>query len=230
MKKLISSIISLLMTLMLMITCLFAWYTSNSEVSAGGIIASTAGEKYEFTLFVYQTSEYKEVTNRITIDNIEPNDYIYFKLEAKELNSSAAGFTCYFDDFSTKIASNTLFVDNSNVVLTTAVGNIFMYSLNENKVVVNDKTLYSYDVPTNVLTLKDYKLEDILKNNMYYTDSSRAVQAGANSSISSANPNAYVSGYTTTIYFALQYNVTDYDPNLYAYQTVSIDKFKIDMK
>lgn len=242
MKKLISSIISLLMTLIVSISCLFAWYTSNDIVTANNILASSAGEDYSFKLYIMKSSEWIQLNTKLQFDEINPGDIVYFKLEATKLTDNDKGFEGYFSDIVSGISSD-IRVENDSVVLQTMISNkvVKLYDLRDNQVLINNKILYNYS--DSKLSLVDYKIENIMY--MYYAQVNNGlyelVDKNSDNTIDEKDQIDKISitniekGEKEDVLFALEYNekasiVEGYGSNLFAYQTLAITKFKIDLK
>ncbi len=120
-KKLILNVITLSITAFLLVLVVFSWYVSNKEVSASGIIASTAGEDYTLKLqrgtFKYDKnhSEFAdnggwywewEDSDAMTFSDIQPGDAFFFRIVVS--TSSEHSFDVSFNQIQTTLMENTL--------------------------------------------------------------------------------------------------------------------------
>ena len=85
MKKkfnLILSCASLLVTAALLVLTVFSWYVVNQEVNVTGIVANTADENLNFTLYYYDNdeSDWVPMTEPLKFEDKLPGDATYFKL------------------------------------------------------------------------------------------------------------------------------------------------------
>ena len=167
-KNLFLSICSLLVTTFLLVFLVFGWYVSNTEVSASGILGSTAGEPYEVELEVSECDASGNVTawhkvNDIKFNNINPGDKFLFRLNIKLKEAGSLNLKVTFDEILSSVDNSKITVKDNKVYQ--MKGDIPLYDLVGNSVKVNEKgtekTLYSYNEST--LGLVDYKLEDAFK-------------------------------------------------------------------
>ncbi len=122
-KKLILNLISLVTTTFLLVLVIFSWYVSNKEVSATGIMASTAGEDYSLKLqrgkFEYTNGSWKWTwtdTNNMTFSDIQPGDALFFRIVVT--SSSTHTFSVNFSQIQSTLVENTLVAYNNKSLVT----------------------------------------------------------------------------------------------------------------
>lgn len=226
MKKLIMSVVSLAVSVIMLFTVCFAWFTQNKEATAQGIMASSEDLNINVKLFMHDGIEYSENT---AIGSIYPGDIKYFRLDVISSYDSPAEIYCTFDNISSFV-SDKLKVDlNQKKVYVDdpVTTRIDLYDLDEaNRVVVDDKVLYEYK--NDRLVLADYKIESMIKyyrcNDDFtalsgytpkYLDGDLVVE---NNYLVSANS-------TSSIYFALEFD--ELASSYYSYQKLNIGLMKI---
>lgn len=168
--SLISSIISLVVTCGLLIVCLFAWYVSNKNVSANGIVASSADSDFNFSLEMYKDTEYSEVnTDKIDLGNLNPGDLFYFRIKVSKKNKELTDdlkFNIKFSGVESKIDDEKLCVNDSFVSYKYDTNKyVNLYEIEENKVVTDsteNNVLYNID-EENKISLVNYKIQDAFK-------------------------------------------------------------------
>lgn len=163
--SLISSIISLVVTCGLLIVCLFAWYTNNKNVSASGIVGSTADSDYSFSLEMYQTDKYMEFNvDKIELSDLNPGDVFYFRIKVTKKSKDPKAdlnFNIKFSNVESKLIDN--LVVNGDYVSYNASNEkkVNLYEIKENKVTIENNVLYSID--NSSISLGDYKIENVFR-------------------------------------------------------------------
>jgi len=134
-KNLISSILSLVMTSLLLIGVVVAWYTSNKEVSASNIVgvssspnASGILQKYDATL---ETPAWVDSFN-LDFDNFGPDDKEYFRLKITTSQNNVI-LNSGFMNIKTSLAKD----DDDNFLM--KVNNTTNYTITR-----NDIDIYKY--------------------------------------------------------------------------------------
>lgn len=168
MKKLILNICTLFVTAALLIFVCLAWYTSNKNVSANGIIGSTLGENYSLELErgTYNGTEWEwNKTNSLSFTNMNPGNVFYFRIKISFTNSeNKYSINVSFDKVDSELIDGNLIVENGyvckkrTVTSTSATSqNIPLYKIENNVVKVSTlKKDGKYD------NIKDYTTEKIL--------------------------------------------------------------------
>ncbi len=162
--NMIISLVSLSVTLCLLIVTMFAWYTSNKNVSANGIMGSSEGDNYSLKLqrgyFDSSNNKWNWIdTETLSFSNISPGNVFFFRIvmDSSDKNS----FTAVFKDIDSELQENKLIIENGYVCLKNSSNNIPLYKITDGKVKIsenNDKTLYSID--GNNIYLADYKIHN----------------------------------------------------------------------
>lgn len=234
--KLISSIFSLILTISLTFTLIFAWYTSNDEVSVSGVVASTNEDLCQFKLEYFDDGWM--YVDDLTFNNMWPSDVVYFRLVATpktdiQIKAKFMGITSMlFSDIACD--GNNIFL-NSNPTVN-------LYKINNDKVMIDNKILYSIDSNNNIF-LKDFLIEDAFSINLVgYSILQYTPQSYPNIT---TNDFTYINQITnldeeflnitldstTYIYFNVCYrndNVLESEYNYYAFQSLAIQS--LDMK
>lgn len=164
--SLISSIISLVVTCGLLIVCLFAWYTNNKNVSASGIVGSTADSNYSFCLEMYQNDEYSEITEKIKLGNLNPGDVFYFRIKVSNKSKDPKAdlnFNIKFSNVGSKLIDKLVVNDDYVSYNVSDKKKVNLYEIKDNKVITDSKennVLYSINGDSSI-SLGDYKIEDV---------------------------------------------------------------------
>lgn len=218
MSKLIAQLVSLVMTLIVFIVCVYGWYVTNTEASVSGIVASTASSSFSSSLQYWDEDSWKDCSDSVTL-NLEPGDAIYFKLEVKIDSGRTFKFNKSSFNIQSSITTDALIVKDSKIYY----GNAYLYTLDDNSVKIDEKTLYSYGTS---LALVDYKLGDFL------TLYNATYNATSTPSIEDDTQADYITGTSedgsAIAYFALKFE-DDENSNYYAYQTVTLNRLYIDV-
>ena len=192
MKKLILNICTLMVTTALLIVVCLAWYTSNKNVSANGIIASTLGEEYLLNLergtIVDENGtkewEWKD-TKSLSFVNLNPGNVFYFRIVIDAPADSSFSATISLDRVSSELQEGKLVVDNGfvckrviNSNSITSSSNVKLYKIDEeNKVKANvlkdngtstNKGDYEisktlYSISDSSISLVDLKIENVFR-------------------------------------------------------------------
>ncbi|MBQ3254041.1 MAG: hypothetical protein IJA65_05730 [Acholeplasmatales bacterium] len=174
-KNLMLSGFSLLCTLFLFICIITAWYVTNKEASATGIMGSTEGDHYTLKL---QRGTYNEATTKwtwedtehLSFTNISPKNSFYFRIALDiEDTSENISLSANFADISSTIIEDRLVISDGYVCVKEGTTSYPLYELVDNKVTIKevineittDKVLYQ-NVNNKVL-LDDYLIEDTFK-------------------------------------------------------------------
>ncbi len=89
-SNLVLSLLSLVITSFLLVFTIYSWYTSNQEVKASGIVASTAGENFDFRLRYWDGSSWKVVNQNLRYEGWLPGTTTYYELKLSNTDSSSA--------------------------------------------------------------------------------------------------------------------------------------------
>lgn len=223
MKKLLPSIFSLILTALLLITCVMAWYSANEVVRATGVIAATKDEDCTFKLEYYSDSTWNEALE-LNLSNLWPSDVEYFRLICTSTSTSEKTITSKFNGITSFLQPDKLTISNGNVVYNT----VPMYAIENDAVMVGADTLYN--VIEGELTLADYKLEDAL--NVYYLgnefNGGSLTGKIAKKIVAPIFESEVLSTGRSTFYFAIEY-ADSTDNNYYAYQGLSIQSIRINI-
>lgn len=208
--SLISSIISLVVTCGLLIVCLFAWYVSNKNVSANGIVASSADSDFNFSLEMYKDTGYSEVnTDKIDLGNLNPGDLFYFRIKVSKKNKELTDdlkFNIKFSGVESKIDDEKLCVNDSFVSYKYDTNKyVNLYEIEENKVVTDsteNNVLYNID-EENKISLANYKIQDVfvVYSDMKNTDT---IDSVSNKKLNEESEISLVDDFYC--YFALEFN------------------------
>lgn len=239
----------ILLSLTLFISCflvfifaVFAWFTlddiSKSDDINTGIIDIDCDVNFEYL----NGTSWIKIDKINHIDLINPNDFIYYRLTLSTKKSSEVTISnCRFYNVSSTI-SDELKYQNNEIYVTDKKNNVIkLYDIIDNKVLVNEKTLY--EIANNQINLVDYKVHNALR--FYIVDK----QANLNSEVKSfINENgkslnellfteAKITKDTSySIIFALELNeeamkLDDIDYSYcYSYQSFIIDSIIADVK
>ena len=161
--NMIISLVSLSVTLCLLIVTMFAWYTSNKNVSANGIMGSSEGDNYSLKLqrgYYNANNGWNWIdTETISFSNISPGNVFFFRIVMD--SSDENSFTAVFKDIDSEFQENKLIIENGYVCLKNSSKNIPLYKITDDKVKIgenNNNTLYSID--GNNIYLADYKIHN----------------------------------------------------------------------
>ena len=143
--KLISSIASLACVLLLCIVVVYAWYTSNKNVSTSGIQAES--DSKDFTVVLQQlNTETKEFGPTLEMNDMNPGDIRYFKLTITNMVGKDSNFYARFEGISSTIDETEIFAKPGYVytkyTLNNTVNELKLYDISSNRVVSNGKILY----------------------------------------------------------------------------------------
>lgn len=255
MKKLIFNIFTLIVTTTLLIVVCLAWYTSNKNVSANGIIASTLGDEYSLKLERRINSDGELIwkdTKNLSFTNLNPGNKFYFRIVIDSPKDSSFQATISFDNVESELQPNKLVVENGSICKyvpnqssstnsSTINKNVPLYKIENNKVTVKvndiDKTLYSID--NNNISLADLKIQDVFK---FYKIDENSIDADLSNktSISLKNVNELYdltsdSNGKAYLYFVLEFNENaslalidgKQSSNAYLYQKLIIGSISI---
>lgn len=165
-KNLILSILSLSATLLLLIVCVLGWYVTNKEAYVTGVVGSTDGIDCDVSLSYYDSEIADFVdADSISFNNMEPGDAYYFRL-ACESGDGEIDLEFVFDGIKSSL-NETFLIENEKLYISYPINekdsyNIPLYNISDNKVNVNDKTLYSYNTTTSTFSLGNYLIEDTI--------------------------------------------------------------------
>ena len=162
-KNLIINVVLLGVTMTLLVISMMAWYVSNTIVTASGISASTDDGLFTLQL---ERGEYNKTnstwtwtpTTSLSISNMQPDDAFYFRFriesrDAGRLNVRLSNITSTIQDDLLSLAD-----DNKSVL----IGGAKYFELDSNnKVIINNKLLYSY--ANNEFSLGEYLVQDTFK-------------------------------------------------------------------
>ena len=243
MKKLnlILSAASTLVTLGLLIITMFAWFVTNQETEAHGIIANTADENLSFTLYTYDNdeSDWVSVDEALEFENTKPGEAKYFKLVCENSGTDDIIIDGYFSGIQSKI--NTDYVKISNNYVTYNTVRAYRINTSANAVVVEDNRVL-YNVSGGAISLGYYKIEDGFRIQYFgetetngtenpsttYNDIDNQPTDGTVRSISTALfDDLTVPSTGKTLYFALVYLDDDYLNQFYMYQSLYLDSLVI---
>ena len=245
--KLLMSIITLTLTLITFISSIYGWYVTNKEAEATGLKVNTYDPQLDYVLESYseETKTYSE-ENAMSFSNIAPGDVFYFRFKItpreNDLDVSALKFNMSFTDYTSSLAESTLVYNSTKKIIT--YDSVKLYSVvtdetkGENTVSFGGKTLYKID--NNVISLKDYKIENTFKAYANQKPSDESLGTGV---LLNGIVNTY-NGDTNYIekdngkyyfYFALEFNetltlVTDNEiesSNAYEFQKLEISEITI---
>lgn len=176
MKKLILNICTLMVTTALLIVVCLAWYTSNKNVSANGIIASTLGEEYTLKLQrgTKDTSGnwHWVNTDSLSFVNLNPGNVFYFRIVIDAPANSSFSATVSFDRVSSELQSDRLVVEDNyickrvnNSSSTASSNNVKLYKITDNKVFVdlNGSNKVLYNIDNTSISLGELKIEDVFR-------------------------------------------------------------------
>ena len=167
-RNLIINLITLAITSMIFVMLLFAWYVSNTIVTASGIVASTKDSDFvlrlERGIYNSTTEDWTWTpTTALSISNMQPDDAFFFrfKIEATvtgRINVKLSSITSSLDE------TVTLGADNKSVLVSGAK----YYELdNLNRVIIkgdNNSTLGTlYEYSNSKFNLKDFLVQDTFK-------------------------------------------------------------------
>lgn len=169
-KNMLLSAFTLLVTAFLLFFVVSAWYVTNEEASAEGIIGSTAGDQYSLRLergtFDSTNDEWTwQNTESLSFTNISPGNKFFFRIVIDATPGQEYNFTAAFDGVTSSLIPNKLKVNDGYVASIEANDKLYdLYPIVDDKVTItNDsgdtKTLYTIDGENNIY-LADYKLED----------------------------------------------------------------------
>lgn len=168
----IISLITLSVTICLLIVTIFAWYSSNKNVSATGIMGSSKGDGYTLKLqrgyYDSNNSKWEWIdTEFLSFSNISPGNVFFFRIVMD--SSDENSFTAVFKDIDSELQENKLVVENGFVCLKNSSKNIPLYEIKDSKVSIvsneESKTLYLIDEYNNI-TLSDF----LIHNTFYFYD------------------------------------------------------------
>ncbi len=213
--NMIISLVSLSVTLCLLIVTMFAWYTSNKNVSANGIMGSSKGDNYSLKLqrgYYNANNGWNWIdTETLSFSNISPENVFFFRIVMD--SSDENSFTAVFKDIDSELQENKLVVENGYVCLKNSSKNIPLYKITEDSKVKigenNNNTLYSIDENNNIY-LADYKIH----NTFYFysigttepTDNSIEGYDKTQLSASDLSFNFTLNNTSNCYYFALEFN------------------------
>lgn len=209
--SLISSIISLVVTCGLLIVCLFAWYTNNKNVSASGIVGSTADSDYSFSLEMYQNDEYSEITEKIKLGNLNPGDVFYFRIKVSNKSKDPKAdlnFNIKFSNVKSKLIDKLVVNDGYVSYNVSGEKKVNLYEIKENKVTIGAENKVLYNIENSSISLASYKIEDAFKvypdlksNDSFTTDNNKPGLASTEINVKTIEEtNSYY------CYFALEFN------------------------
>lgn len=162
--RLILSIMSLIITIVVGGVFIYGWYIDNKDVSISSIEGRT--QNNDFEVYVEKldvvTGHYVEYVN---MDNIQPGDINYFRLTINNKTDEDKLFNAKFEGVSSCINTNELKVKENKIcteyTLNDELLELDLYDLDENnQVLSNDKVIYSYQ--NNTLLLEDYLIQDMM--------------------------------------------------------------------
>lgn len=168
-KNMLLSAFTLFVTAFLLFFVVSAWYVTNEEASAEGIIGSTAGDQYSLKLQrgTYNTTNDEWIwqdTESLSFTNISPGNKFFFRIVIDATPGQEYNFTAAFDGVTSSLIPNKLTVNGNYVASIEANDKLYdLYPIVDNKVTItNDssvtKTLYT--ISDDEIYLADYKLED----------------------------------------------------------------------
>ena len=180
MKKLNTflSVLSLILTSFVLIFVVNAWYVSNDQVSANGIVGKTEGTKGTFYLYYWDDSidEWKLSQNSVNTE-LWPNDVVYFKLVSTGVKEGV-NYQARFNGISTSLNTEKVTAkkiettgDTTTTTYQVLYDSTVMYESATKEIKVKDidddgktveKTLYSLSDNLSI-ALKDYKIENVIK-------------------------------------------------------------------
>ena len=242
MKKnwnLILSCFSLFVTVFLLVVTIMAWYTSNTIVTATGLVAQAEedGASYELYYWTKTTKEWVLVDDDISV-TAKPNDVIYFKLVASGLNTTN-NFSARFQGITSVLNEDVVTASHSDSDYTVYYNNVPMYQSKTSTITVDDSTLYTItetteeDETSYSVGLDDYLIEDVF---VLYTAPTITGSDAAGTDTPAAKGNTKAASLTSEIfnykpeetsaieYFALSFDSTGDDEvdNYYQYQGLAI--------
>ena len=210
--SLISSIISLVVTCGLLIVCLFAWYTNNKNVSANGIVGSTADSNYDFKLEMFKGDDYSEInTDKIDLGDLNPGDLFYFRIKVNKKSKTPTDglkFNIKFSGVESKLSDKLQI--NENYISYKYADDIYvdLYEIKNDKVLTDAEDIL-YEVLTKdnkqVISLSNFRIQDVFKvySNVKNTDS---ISEGMLLSSNDIVLNASNDNDAFYCYFALEFN------------------------
>lgn len=254
--KLINSIISLSLAILLTIVIALAWFTENKSSTSKIGVNVIGAEDDSVTLegYNYSTSKWTSVNN-ISFDNFSPGDKYYLRLKVNSVSSSDRILTASYGDFDSYLSSF-VNVDILSNPTSEILGYITYLGIPIMDIVASDDSSYPYAVymdnvkiysitnDLDVVINEEYKIHNALVSynlgsskddlNPTYFDFSDLDSIEITDSIFDSG--VYIYGNSTTYcYFALEY--TDYDStdddslydsnNYFSYQTFSISKISV---
>ena len=247
-KNLISSILSLFFTFFLLITCILAWYTNNKNVSANGIIGSSAGDNYSLKLqrgyYDKENNSFEwEYTESLTFSNISPGNKFFFRIEIDAEVGTDYSFTATIDDISSSLIEDKLVINEGYVCSKEGEASYSkLYKIEDNKVTFKDeedniRTLYN--CVNNEVNLDEFLIHNTFKfynigtiepqdTNLESYANNPLVETSFDITVIDADDKVYY-------YFALEFNEEDSIEtmdglecsNCYMYQKLSIGYIEI---
>ncbi len=229
--KLLSSIIILIVTIFVFLSATYGWYVTNKNTDATGIEAKTNDEVMKYSIEIYDGSHY--VSNKNTISNAFPGDVSYFRIKivGADLIPSDYSYTINFECLSS-IIEDTIQVSDSYVTY----DSVELYKIENNKVLINDKTLYN--ISESNISLEDYKIENVYKfySNVKNGDTLPSTNNDLVDSITIESTTIKDENDSYYYYFALEFNesssIVTYNSsetsNPYMFQKLTIKSIKIE--
>lgn len=198
---------------------MFAWYVTNKEANASGILGYTEGDEYALKLQrgVYNGTTWTwNDTESLLFSNVSPNNAFFFRIEISSKENRK--FNAKFKDIDSKLQENKLYVieyndieNNTEKYICLKNGEssyIKLYKLDaENKVKIDDKVLYEY--VDDEIQLVDYKIQDTFRFYNYgLNEPSNSIITGTSYSLTNLTFNIEISGSEEKqyFYFALEFN------------------------
>ena len=152
-KNLILSIVSLCLASMLMVFMAFAWYTTNSKVSASVLNVKVDGKECDVTIETYQSGSWIELDD-LVFDNIEPGDTFYFRL--KVICASTSTINAEPSSYSSAAISGDdgLVVDLDEMEIT--YQGVSLFNIEDDYTVkIDDAVVYNINQTTGAITIVD---------------------------------------------------------------------------
>lgn len=250
-KNLIINIFTLAITSFILVMLIFGWYISNTIVTASGIVASTKDSDFVLRLergtYNSTTEDWTWTpTTSLSITNMQPDDAFFFRF--KIVSRNAGNLNVKLSNITSNIQEDliTLAGDDKSVL----IGGAKYFELDaNNRVVINNKLLYSY--ANSKFSLGEYLVQNTFK---YYDYEIGTEEFGYDNLVSNC-PNFSTATVLTDItatyniqaagtyygYFALEFNdtlslveyehldgVTKSDSNLYQAQTLAIKQISVE--
>lgn len=223
--KIVLSIITCSLCLLVFTISTYAWITITKQNNANNINAGLEEKTCSYSLYSYQEDTWVNSNGTdITVSNFFPGTVEYFKLVITNTMNKDLTIKASLKNYSSSLNGELLYNDTTNSVYVTdrANNDIPMYTANnEDYVMIGTDVLY--DCTDGTVQLADYKIEDSV---LLYLLENNDTPSLTNSSNIQLNANlitdvTIISTASVTVYFAIEFYETNND-NYYQYQNFNI--------